>query len=316
MEAIDRNEGLTRSVGILKRGGYLGLLVDQHAGDRGVWIPLFGRLASTSTLPAILVKRTGACVVAGGMGTAGPAKWRLECRFFNFDKSASIEQITAELRIEMWRPRSKGILRTGLAPQPMENPFPSVSVADLQTGSLRAQQGRAAIISNLDPIKRLVGRRGDVGGNSTPHQTRSTRRARYDSCAKKADSNSGKRSRKSMMSSRSKLVKTRGRWRKRLETCSKLRFSFRDAPRTGLEVWLARIPRRVGYRSPSRDYFLNQFIPETEAACANRPFVRRSICISRSISVRMSKKPCQKYRGFARGAPDGRSLSRGGLWAG
>src|SRR6266446_6253872 len=74
-----------------------------------------------------------------------------------------------------------------LAPQPMENPFPSISVADLQTGSLRAQQGRAAIISNLDPIKRLVGRRGDVGGNSTPHQTRSTRRARYDSCAKKAD---------------------------------------------------------------------------------------------------------------------------------
>jgi heptosyltransferase-2 len=29
-----------------------------------------------------------------------------------------------------------------------------------------------------------------------------------------------------------------------------------------VEVWLARIPRRVGYRSPSRDCFLNQFIPE------------------------------------------------------
>src|SRR5260370_41143614 len=74
-----------------------------------------------------------------------------------------------------------------LAPQSVENPFSSISVAHLQTRSLRAQQGQAAIISDLDPIKQLVGRRSDVGGNSTPDQTRSTRRARYDSYAKKAD---------------------------------------------------------------------------------------------------------------------------------
>jgi heptosyltransferase-2 len=37
---------------------------------------------------------------------------------------------------------------------------------------------------------------------------------------------------------------------------------FPNSPRTGLEVWLAGIPRRVGYRRPWRDFFLNQFIPE------------------------------------------------------
>lgn len=37
---------------------------------------------------------------------------------------------------------------------------------------------------------------------------------------------------------------------------------FPNSPRTGLEVWLAGIPRRVGYRRPWRNFFLNQFIPE------------------------------------------------------
>ncbi len=33
-------------------------LADQHAGDHGLWTPFFGRLASTSPLPALLAKRT------------------------------------------------------------------------------------------------------------------------------------------------------------------------------------------------------------------------------------------------------------------
>jgi lipopolysaccharide heptosyltransferase II len=35
-----------------------------------------------------------------------------------------------------------------------------------------------------------------------------------------------------------------------------------NSVRTGLEAWLARIPRRVGYKRPWRNVFLNQFVPE------------------------------------------------------
>lgn len=38
-----------------------------------------------------------------------------------------------------------------------------------------------------------------------------------------------------------------------------------NSPRSGLEVWLAGIPRRVGYHRPWRDFLLNQFIPEPAA---------------------------------------------------
>ena len=36
--------------------GAVGVLADQHAGDMGQWTPLFGRLASTTTLPAMLAR--------------------------------------------------------------------------------------------------------------------------------------------------------------------------------------------------------------------------------------------------------------------
>jgi hypothetical protein len=34
---IDRTEGLHRGVTVLRNGGMLGVLIDQHAGDKGVW---------------------------------------------------------------------------------------------------------------------------------------------------------------------------------------------------------------------------------------------------------------------------------------
>lgn len=260
MEAIDRNEGLKRGVGILKRGGYLGLLIDQHAGDRGVWIPLFGRLASTSTLPAILVKRTGACVVAGGMGTVGPAKWRLECRAFNFDKSASIEQITAELNRDVeaqikrnppdwfwlhnrWKtPSPRFLLRTYKRGVYVRNK------AELQLFRIliRSSDCLGDAVMSVETVRRIKRGRPDA------HVTILAQRKLTefwqtvpevdDVIAIEAGENAWQVSQK-------------------IRNLFEVAILFPNAPRTGLEVWLARIPRRVGYRSPSRDFFLNQFVP-------------------------------------------------------
>jgi KDO2-lipid IV(A) lauroyltransferase len=50
---------------VLRRGGYIALLADQHAKDAGLWVPFFGRPASTTPAPAILALRTGAPIVTG-----------------------------------------------------------------------------------------------------------------------------------------------------------------------------------------------------------------------------------------------------------
>src|SRR5438874_8613897 len=64
VEMFDRREGFENAIKLLRGGGAIGSLSDQHAGDHGLWAPLFGRLASASPLPALLAKLTGA-VVAG-----------------------------------------------------------------------------------------------------------------------------------------------------------------------------------------------------------------------------------------------------------
>jgi len=62
---VDREGALMKLLRVLRRGGYIALLVDQHAKADGVWVPFFGRPASTTPTPALLALRTGAPIVTG-----------------------------------------------------------------------------------------------------------------------------------------------------------------------------------------------------------------------------------------------------------
>ena len=74
---FERKEGFTQALDMLRKGGCVGVLFDQHAGDAGVWCPLFGRLASTTSLPAMLALRTKSALIPLAMHTNGVGKWKL-----------------------------------------------------------------------------------------------------------------------------------------------------------------------------------------------------------------------------------------------
>lgn len=74
---FSRKNGFNAPTAFLRAGGAVGVLVDQHAGDAGVWAPFFGRLASTSHLAALLALRTGAELVPIAIQTAAPGRWRV-----------------------------------------------------------------------------------------------------------------------------------------------------------------------------------------------------------------------------------------------
>ena len=93
---FDRNEGFHKPIELLRSGGGVGILADQHAGDQGLWVPYFGKLASTTSLPALLGKRTGASVLGTAIYTEGPAKWRMSFADRIDQPGDSIEQITAK----------------------------------------------------------------------------------------------------------------------------------------------------------------------------------------------------------------------------
>ena len=77
VELFDRNEGFQKAIQLLREGGAIGILSDQHAGDQGLWVPFFGKLASTTSLPALLTKRTGAALLGTAIYTESPGHWRM-----------------------------------------------------------------------------------------------------------------------------------------------------------------------------------------------------------------------------------------------
>lgn len=62
---VPRVGALPRLLRVLRQGGYIALLADQHAKRDGIWTPYFGRPASTTPAPALLAIRTGAPIVMG-----------------------------------------------------------------------------------------------------------------------------------------------------------------------------------------------------------------------------------------------------------
>jgi len=76
---FDRQSGFNAPMKFMRAAGQIGVLVDQHAGDHGVWSPLFDRLASTTTIAALMAMRTDAVVLPMMVYDDGPARWRLVC---------------------------------------------------------------------------------------------------------------------------------------------------------------------------------------------------------------------------------------------
>ena len=96
VETFDRNEGFHKVIELLRGGGGVGILGDQHAGDQGLWVPFFGKLASTTSLPALLAKRTAAAVLGTAIYTDGPGRWRMSFNDRIDAPGDSIEEITAK----------------------------------------------------------------------------------------------------------------------------------------------------------------------------------------------------------------------------
>lgn len=71
MRLISRRDGFKEALGILRRRGAVAVLFDQNAGDPGSMSLFFGRVASTSELPGMLVEKYDARAVAFWMERTG-----------------------------------------------------------------------------------------------------------------------------------------------------------------------------------------------------------------------------------------------------
>lgn len=84
----------------LKRGAFLGLLIDQDTKVQSVWVPFFGHLAKTPRAAADLALRTGAAVLTGFCHRVAPHRYRIVMREVAVppgDDDAAVTTLTATL---------------------------------------------------------------------------------------------------------------------------------------------------------------------------------------------------------------------------
>ncbi|MDQ6912442.1 MAG: lipopolysaccharide heptosyltransferase II [Verrucomicrobiota bacterium] len=291
VKLFDRKEGFQKTIAHLRRGGLVGILSDQHAGDQGLWTPFFGRLASTTPLGGLLAKRTNAAVVAAAVLTDGPGKWRMVFTPRFDSLGDSVESITFKANNVIadqirrapedwfwvhnrWKtPKPNFLLREYKRGVHVPDDIPLkpfrilirgtnwLGDSVISTAAVRAiKRGRpdahvtVATPANLAPVWKLVSEVDDV----VPLPNKS-------------------------LFVVSALLKK--------QTPFDVAILFPNSLRSALEVWLAAIPRRVGYRGHSRSWFLNQIVPEPDARGPIKHQVHRYLHLAKEIGASVEPEP-------------------------
>ncbi len=260
---FEKKEGFIEACRFMRSVGAVGVLADQHAGDIGQWSPFFGRLASTSTLPATLALRTGAWLVPAATYTVGVARWRavFSPRIELLDETA--EQITVRINqaIEcMIREQPEGWFWVH---NRWKTPKPNFLLATYKRGATLAPGSDPK--RDLQPFRILIRGSNWLGDAimSVP-AVRAIKRGRIDAHvtiltpAKLAD----------VWKSVAEIdeVISIGPGESIFAVARKIRQNFDvailfpNSLRVALEAWLAGIPRRVGYPGHHRRSLLNSVL--------------------------------------------------------
>jgi heptosyltransferase-2 len=257
---IDRTDGLHRGVTVLRNGGMLGVLIDQHAGDKGVWTPFFGRLASTTPFPAVLAKKTGAALMPVSIVTSGIARWRVEVDDFIPSREASTAEITARINLSLEKQIRKNPSDWFWVHNRWKTPNPQFLLRHYHRGVYVPAE-----VERLKPFRVLI-RSSDspIGAALSVEAARRIKRGRPDLrltvlvVDRLADfwRNVSEVDEVLQIEDGSSVFAVARKIRGRFDVA----ILFPSFLRPGIEIWLAGIPRRVGFSKPWRDLFVNQFV--------------------------------------------------------
>jgi len=314
---FERKEGFMNAMALLRQGGTVAVLVDQHAGDAGVWCPLFGRLASTSPLAATLALRTGARLLTITVYTDRPGYWRLSIGNPLPVNTRDAAALTAEINRELEKVVRRAPEDWFWVHNRWKTPYPKFLLDDYKRGVALPEGFTAA---SLKPFNILV-RSGNWLGDAvigTP-AVQAIKRGRPDV--------------RLTVLTRQKLVEY---WKRIPEVddtiaiaesdsiwtvAAKLRGKFDvaivlpNSIRSALEVWLAGIPRRVGHPARWRRRFLNQTVPDPKPEELRRPArhqVHHYFELARLVGADLGPRKEQTEGGaFARSAVPRRMLDNG-----
>ena len=313
VEMFERGDGFHRPIELLRAGGLIGILGDQHAGDQGVWTPFFGCLASTSPLCGLLAKRTGAAVIAAAAHTVGTARWRMVFTERLDAPGDSVNAITAKCNDAI-----EAQIRS--APEDWfwvhnrwKTPKPQFLVTNYKRGTY-VPPG-----TKLKPFRILIRATNWLGDSviSVP-AVRAIKAGRPDAhitiAAPKKIASVWKLvpevddilplEPRSLFSVVKKI---------RSQAPFDVAILFPNSLRTALEVWLAGIPRRVGFPGHNRRWLLNQVVADETRRGPIQHQVFHYLRMARDLGAPSDPPQLRKFlpRIKANGAPAKIGLSPG-----
>ena len=265
VEMFDRKEGFDKAIKLLRDGGAIGILSDQHAGDHGVWAPFFGRLASTSPLPALLAKRTRAALVGVAIYTDGRARWRVVISPALQDNQESVGSLSAKTNQVIEQQIRRAPEDWFWVHNRWKTPRPNFLLARYKRGVYLPPDLSA---QNLKPFRILIRSSNWLGDAvmSVP-AVRAIKNGRPDTHITVAAPAKIAAMWK-LVSEVDAIIPLTGNSlvaaarSLRRQSSFDAAILFPNSLRVALESWLSGIPRRVGYRGHSRSWLLNQIIPE------------------------------------------------------
>ena len=267
VEMFDRKEGFEKAIKLLRGGGAIGILSDQHAGDHGLWVPFFGRLASTSPLPALLAKRTGAALVGVAIYTNGRARWRIIVSPAVEDRQDSVGSLTAKTNELIAAQIRRAPEDWFWVHNRWKTPKPNFLLARYKRGVYLPSDISP---QDLKPFRILIRSSNWLGDAvmSAP-AVRAIKAGRPDAHITVA-APSKIASMWKLMPEVSEIIPLPNK--SLVATVRSIRrqsrfdvvILFPNSLRTALETWLSKIPRRVGYRGHFRSWLLNQIIYQRE----------------------------------------------------
>ncbi len=264
----------------------IGILSDQHAGDHGLWTPFFGRLASTSPLPALLCKRTGAALIVASLFTDGPGKWRMTFSQAFGSPNDSVPALTAQTNEAIAAQIRRAPEDWFWVHNRWKTPRPNWLLEKYKRGLFVPETEK-----NLQPFRILIRGSNWLGDSimSIP-AVRAIKRGRPDAhvtvlapakiaaiwrLVPEVDEviSLGK---KSLWQARDLI---------RSQPDFDVGIVFPNSFRVALELWLAGVPRRVGYAGHRRRWLLNQIVRRVERKGPPRHQVEDYLDIARSLGV-------------------------------
>jgi lipopolysaccharide heptosyltransferase II len=296
LELFDRHDGFEPVIDLLRSGGGVGVLSDQHAGDHGVWTPFFGRLASTSPLPALLAKRTRAALIAAGVYTTGRARWRLVFTERFDETGASVAVLTSKINQVIEEQIRRAPEDWFWVHNRWKTPEPNFLLAHYKRG-IYLPPGISA--SDLKPFRILI-RSSNWLGDSVMSvlAVRAIKNGRPDIHVTIAAPNKIAPMWKLIpevdaiipLPNDSFLPVVR---LLRQQMPFDVAILFPNSLRVALESWFSGIPRRVGYRGHCRSWLVNQVVREPRKPGPPEHHSLRFLRIARECGAETSNPPSQ-----------------------